>query len=285
MSQRLFRGLGSRKTPGGRIAVVRASTPDKLREWQREFIVPNNSALVVTGDVDPADIFKQAAALYGDWPRGDDAILARAVPQFEPLETNIGAAIEQPVQNVVAQFGWQGPSVGKDTAATYAADVFSYILTQPNSRFQRALVDSGLSTTAGFGYYTQRYVGPITLIMQTSPEKARAAIKAAKAELARFSSANYFTDEELENAKAYLAADDLFSREKTTEYTHTLSFWWASTGADYFRGYQSELARVSRADIIRYVKEYIEKPRVVLVMLAPDAQAQLKLAPEELAAP
>jgi len=32
--------------------------------------------------------------------------------------------IKQPVQNVIVELGWQGPSIGKDDAATYAADVF-----------------------------------------------------------------------------------------------------------------------------------------------------------------
>ena len=52
--------------------------------------------------------------------------------------------IVQPVQNVIINIGWHGPSIGKDNPATYAADVFSFILRQPNSRFQRNLVDTGL---------------------------------------------------------------------------------------------------------------------------------------------
>ena len=81
--------------------------------------------------------------------------------EHPPLPKSAGEMLVQPVQNVVIQLGWQGPSIGKDDAATYAADVFSFILRQPNSRFQRALVDSGLVAGAGIGYYTQRNVGPI----------------------------------------------------------------------------------------------------------------------------
>ena len=55
---------------------------------------------------------------------------------------------------------------------------------QPDSRFQRNLVDSGLVASASIGYYTQRNVGPIQLFMITTPDKAKAALKAAYAEIA-----------------------------------------------------------------------------------------------------
>ena len=81
------------------------------------------------------------------------------------------------------------------------------------------------------------------LIAQTTPDKAHAAIKAIYKEVAHFNDKDYYTDEQLESAKALLEADDLYSREKLSDYTHTLSFWWASTGLEYFRGYLPRLAR------------------------------------------
>jgi zinc protease len=194
-----------------------------------------------------------------------------------------GEIIQQPVENVTLVIGWHGPSIGKDDAATYAADVFSYILTQPNSRFQRNLVDSGLTSGVGIGYYTQRNVGPIQITAVTSPDKARAALKAIYAEVAAFNSPNYFTDEELESAKAILAANDLYDREKLSEYAHTLSFWWSSTGIEYFRGYQKNLRAVSHADINRYVTTYIQnKPHVGLALMSADVQSKVKLTPDEI---
>ena len=58
-------------------------------------------------------------------------------------------------------------------AATYAADVFSDVLNQPGSRFQRRLVDSGLFHSIGVNYYTLNQVGPITIEGETSPEKLK----------------------------------------------------------------------------------------------------------------
>ncbi|HEX8493797.1 MAG TPA: pitrilysin family protein [Pyrinomonadaceae bacterium] len=284
LKKRLFYKYPSRKTPLGSRETVSAATTDMMHLIQGRYYVPNNSALVVTGDVAPEEVFKMAQEFYGDWERREkDPFVEFPLVEHPPLPKSEGVIIKQPVQSVMVMIGWHGPSIGKDNPGTYAADVFSFILTQPNSRFQRALVDTGLTNGVGIGYYTQRNVGPITVVLQTTPDKARAAIKATYDEIARFNDKDYYTDEQLESAKALLEADDLYSREKLSEYAHTLSFWWASTGIDYFRGYLSNLRKTTRADISRYVTTYIQgKPHISVALISDEAQQQIQLKPEEL---
>lgn len=284
MTSRLFSKYTSRKNPLGNRQTVSSATTTMMRLIQQRYYVPNNSALVITGDVTPEEIFKMAQELYGDWPRREkDPFVEFPLVEHPPLAKSEGVVITQPVQNVIINIGWHGPSIGKDDASTYAADVFSFILTQPNSRFQRALVDSGLTTGVGIGYYTQRNVGPISIVAQTTPEKAHAAIKAIYNEVAHFNDRDYFTDDQLESAKALLEADDLYSREKLSDYAHTLSFWWASTGLDYFRGYLPRLRATSRNDISRYVTTYIQgKPHIGLALLSSENQEKVKIQGDEL---
>jgi zinc protease len=282
MTSRLFYQYPNRKLPSGSKTVVGNATPDFLRAFYSRYYVPNNSALVIAGDVTPGEAFKQAESFFGDWPRAADPFAANPLPQNPPLQKSSADILQGPVQNVIIEFGWQGPSIGKDNAATYAADVFSFILRQPNSRFQKAVVDTGLVTAADLGYYTQREVGPINLLAQTTPEKARAALLAMQNEISHLGDPDYFTDQELRDAKVLLGMTELLEREKTSDYAETLGFWWASTGIDYFRGYQPTLAAVTRADISRYLQTYIlGKPRVTLVLLSPEAQQRVQLKPEE----
>ena len=280
---RLFYKYPTRKSPGGTRETVAAATTDQMRLIQARYYVPNNSALVVTGDVNPETIFTLAEQLFGDWKRADDPFVKFPLVEHPPLAKSEGAIVSQPVESVLAQVSWQGPSIGKDDAATYAADVFSFILRQPDSRFQRALVDSGLTTASNLGYYTQRNVGPIQVILSTNPQKAKAALKTLYTEIAQFDKPGYFTDEELENAKTLLEADDLFSREKLSDYTHTLGFWWSTTGIDYFRGYHKNLRAITREDLLRYIKTYIQnKPHIGLVLISPEQQKIANLTPEDL---
>ncbi|MDQ6785727.1 MAG: insulinase family protein [Acidobacteriota bacterium] len=284
LKDKLFYKYPTRKNPLGTRDTVLSATTDKMRLIQSRYYVPNNSALIVTGDVNPDEVFQQAEQIFGSWqPRKVEPFKEFPLVEHPPLAKSEGVIVQQPVQNVLIQIGWQGPSIGKDDAATYAADVFSFILTQPDSRFQRNLVDSGLVTVADVGYYTQKNVGPIALTLVTTPDKAKAALKAAYMEIAQFDKPDYFSNEELENAKTIVESRDLFDREKLSDYTHTLGFWWSSTGIDYFRGYYKNLRAISREDTNRYVRTYIQgKPHVGIALISPDAQTQAQITSEDL---
>ena len=284
MNGRLFYKYPSRKNALGNRQTVSSATTSMMRLIQGRYYVPNNSALVVTGDVQAEDIYKMAQEFFGDWPRRDkDPFAEFPMVDHPTLQKSEGGIIKQPIANVFLEIGWQGPSIGKDDAATYAADTFSFIMAQPDSRFQRNLVDTGLVNGVGIIYYTQRNTGPITIGAQTTPDKAQAALKAIYAEVSHFNDKDYYTDEQLESAKALLEADDLYSREKFDEYAKTLGFWWSSTGIDYFRGYLRNLRRTSRADISRYVTTYIQgKPHVGLALISEQSQQQAKITPEAL---
>lgn len=268
MRQKLFFKYPTRKDPQGTRESVGSATIEKMKTIQGRYYVPNNSALVVTGDAKPEEVFRLAEQIMGGWERrATDPFKDFPLVDHPPLPKSEGYIIERPAdtltgaaggENVFVSFGWHGPSIGKDDAATYAADVFSYIITQPDSRFQRNLVDSGLAASVNFGYYTQRNVGPINFVMTTDSAHAKQAIAAAYKEIGDFTRPDYFTDAELDAAKTILENNDLFDREQGSEYAHTLGFWWSSTGIDYFRSYHAKLRAVTRADIDRYLKTYVQ---------------------------
>ena len=283
LHDKLFYKYPSRKSPGGTRETVSAATTEQMRLIQARYYVPNNAALIVTGDVKPDIVFGLADQLFGDWQRAEDPFVKFPLVDHPPLGKSEGAIITQPVENVIVQIGWQGPSIGRDDAATYAADVFSNIVEQPDSRFQRAMIDSGLALSASVHYYTQKNVGPIRITLAAAPEKAKAAVKALYAEIEKFTDPAYFTDAELENSKTSFEAEDLFRREKLSDYTHTISFWWSTTGVDYYRGYHKNLRAVTRSDISKYIKTYIQnKPHIGLALISPEQQAAAGLTPENL---
>lgn len=283
LHDKLFYKYPTRKSPGGTRATVGAATTEQMRLIQSRYYVPNNSALVVTGDVNADIVFNLAEQLFGDWPRAEDPFLKHPLVEHPPLTKSEGLIINKPVESVIVQIGWQGPSIGKDNAATYAADVFSYIVQQPDSRLQRAMIDSSLAVAANVHYYTQKNVGPIRITLITSPDKAKAAVNKLYSEIAQFSDPAYFTDAELENAKTLLEAEDLFRREKLSEYTHSISFWWSTTGIDYYRGYHKNLRATTRADITRYITNYIQnKPHIGIALISEEQQVAAKLTTDDL---
>ena len=281
--KKLWYKYPSRKRPGGDPETVARATPEMMREIQKKFYLPNNSALVIAGDVTAQEGFMLAEEIFGDWPSGADPFVRDPIPRHPPLTKDESVIINQPVNAATVQISYHGPSTDLDAPATYAADVFSFILRQPDSRFSRALIDSGLTTGANLGYLTQRNVGPIQFMAQTTPEKFKDALKAINIEFSKFDAPDYFTDQELEYAKTLLDVNELYDREKPSQYAHTVSFWWASSGLDYYATYVENLRKVTREDIGRYVRKYIKnKPRIISVLLSEEDQKRVSLTEKDL---
>lgn len=283
MDVRLYPGNFSRKDVIGDRRVILTTTPEKMRTIQHRYYVPNNSALIVTGDVIPSMIFALAESDLGGWPRGADPFSAEPIPQIPRLTRSEGVVVEGPVNAVSVQIQWQGPSVGLDPEATYSADVFSDVLNDPQSQFQQRLVDSGLWQAIGVNYYTLNHTGPITISGQTSPEQLRAALKALESEIAKFDQPGYFTQEELEAQKAHRAVTSAFDRERSSGFAHTLGFWWSVASLDYYMGYVDNMAARSLGDLREYARRYIVgRPHVTGVLISPDARRAISLTEAEL---
>lgn len=284
MGKALWTTAWSRKNPLGDRAVIESTTPEKMRSIQQRYYIPNNTAIIVTGDVTPDKAFALARATFSDWKRGPDPFVVDPIPPIPPLTHDTAVVVEQPIGGtVVLMLQWQGPGASQDPASTYAADVFSDVLNQPGSRFQRRLVDSGLFQGIGVNYYTQNHVGPITIEGETTPEKLPRAIAALNAELAAVTSPGYFTAAELQATKQNRIVGTELSLERASGFAHQLGFWWAVTGLDYFFGYVDTMAKQTPNDLIHYADTYIVgKPHVIGVLLSPEAQRILKLTPATL---
>ncbi len=283
MTAMLYPGNASRKDALGDRDVLRNVTVEQMRTIQQLYYVPNNTALIVTGDVDPARVFALAEEIYGDWPRGEDPFKRAPIPEIPKLDGNVAVIEEAPVSAVTVLLQWQGPSASRDPNATFAADVFSDVLNTPGSGFRTRLVDSGLWQDVVVNYYTLNHVGPITISGQTSPEKLRDALKALDAEIARFGQAGYVTTPQIENVKSQRVTSSAFGIEKASSIAHTIGFWWSVVGLDYFLGYNDAMAAQSTRDLQRYVNTYIVgKPRVTGVMMSPAARRAIALTEEEL---
>ncbi|MBI2898354.1 MAG: insulinase family protein [Deltaproteobacteria bacterium] len=280
----LWRPFATRKNPLGDRRTILSATREQMVFFKDTYYVPNNAALVVAGDVDPARATELAHELFGDWRRAPDPFVAHPRVTFPPLRRNQVVYVDKPSRVAVLQYSWHGPDVMRDRAATYAADVFSFILGQGASAFQNALVDTGVTLQAGLSYYTQANVGPISLSAATQPEKVLQAMQAIDEQVARFDDADYFTDEQLETAKTLLAVSRLQERERTSDLAHNVSFWWACCGLDYYMGYLDGLRAVTRADIQRYVRTYVQgKPFVLGVLLDGAERQRVSLGMDEVA--
>jgi zinc protease len=284
MERKLWGDQWSRKNVIGDRQVILSTTPDKMRAIRDLYYIPNNSLLIISGDVNPGRSFAMAEQIFSLWRRGDDPFVKMPIPPIAPLRKNDGLVVDESVNAVTVLVQWHGPSVRKDEAATFVADVYSDVLNNQQSRFQKKLVDSGLWQGVLVNYYTLNNVGPITVSGQTTPEKLRPAMAALFAELGESVKPGYFTADELEATKANRSVTTAFGMERSSEFSHTIGFWWSVSGLEYYMKYNDEMAKRTAADLREYANKYIiGKPHIVGVMMTGEDRKRIRLTEEELA--
>jgi zinc protease len=277
-------GYYSRKNVIGDRQIIITATQQKMNTIKDRFYIPNNSALILAGDITPQRGFALAQQVFGDWARGADPF-ATPIPNPPPLTQSRAVIVERPVNGAVLSMKWQGPSVTADPDATYAADLLSTVLGNPTSKYYKRLVDSGLTFNTDINYYTLSHVGPITVNAQLAPEKILEARRVILEELTKLADTTYVTAKELAAAQRQLGINALYEREQSTNWAQTVGFWWAVAGLDYYRNYVPNMQRVTKLDIARYARTYIiGKPFVTGVLISPEAHAKIKLAPESILA-
>ena len=271
--QKLWGDLMTRKNPIGDHDIINSATPEKMMVIKDKYYHPNNSLLVICGDVKQQRAFALAEQIFGSWPHsGFDPHQRYPIPEFKPLtETSYFVKETSIAQTPYVMYSWHGPDYRNDSAATIAADVFSTILGLNSSKWQQALVDKGLASYASFGYQTARYVGGISCFVVPNPTRLKECHEEVMKQISMWSNPDYFTDEQLEDAKAQLRRSKIRNSEKPSTLPMQLTFQWCSTSLDYFTDLTDNYLKVTREDIRQYITKYITgKHHVAGMVINPD---------------
>jgi len=120
MDRHLWGDLFSRKNTIGDYEVILSATTEKMKTIQAKYYYPNNSMLVVAGDVNHKEVFTLANEIYGDWEACDfDPFEKWPIPEFEPLtEDATYVTINENTRVPIMMMGWHGPDTRNDIKAT-----------------------------------------------------------------------------------------------------------------------------------------------------------------------
>jgi len=249
------------------------ATPEKMMVIKDKYYHPNNSILVITGDVKHDKAFELAKSIFGDWSNsGFDPHEKYPIPEFKPLaKTDYFIKELSIAQTPFIMLSWHGPEYRNDSAATLAADLFTTALSLNSSKWHQALIDKGLANYAGVSYTTNRFVGPIQLFVVPNPDKLKECYNEVLNQINQFADPEYLTEEQLQTAKDVFRRNEIRSNEKPSSLSMQLTYWWASTSLDYFTNYVDNVMKVTRQDIANYAAKYIKnKPYVAGMVISPD---------------
>jgi zinc protease len=276
MGRALWGSGWHRKDVGGDSSSLQGISLDRLKATYARYYVPNNAALIVTGDVEPDRIFEVAERKFGEWQAAPNPFADRPVPPMPRLATTTAVMVAKDVLDVTIVVGLDGPSVATDPGATYAADVFFDIFNDATSSFQRRLVERGPFESLSGQYVTLTNTGPIEFRGKTRPENAKGAILALIGELQNLDLLDGVTDDDLAIARKRRQVGGALARERTASLAPGLASWWSAAGMDYYLTYYDRMETQTADSLRRFARTYVVgAPRVIGVLGTAPVVAQV----------
>jgi predicted Zn-dependent peptidase len=249
---------------GTETSVESLSTSDLQSYYETNF-KPNNSTLIIVGDVNPDQIEQKITARFGSWQRGTIPQLAYGEPPKSAATTIY--LIDKPG---APQSSFRIGSVGvpRSTQDYFALTVMNTILGGSfTSRLNQNLRETrGYTYGAGSRFDMRRAAGPFM---------ASAEIVAAKTDSALFEFMKELNGirqtvppEELSRAKRYLQLQ-LPGNFETTQQIAAALVPVALYGLplDYYNNYVQSIEGVTQADVARVAQQYINPAGLAIVIV------------------
>jgi zinc protease len=249
---------------GTESSVKSLSTAD-LQAYYRANFQPNNSTLIIVGDVTPSQIEQKINALFGGWPRGTVSPLAYGEPP-----KSAGTTIYLIDKPGAAQSSFRIGAVGvpRSTKDYFALTVMNTILGGSfSSRLNQNLRETrGYTYGAGSRFDMRRAAGPFTASAEIVAAKTDSALLEFMKELNGIRQS--VPNDELSRAKRYLQLQ-LPSNFETTQQIANALIPVALYGLplDYYNNYVQNIEAVTQADVARVAQQYINPTSLAVVIV------------------
>jgi zinc protease len=252
-----------------------AITKDDLVTFYSGFFLPNNAILSIAGDLTSDELDSEIKKYLGAWKKADLPLIPRADIEGKKAKSVIKIDRDLTQANVIV--GHLG--ISRDNPDYYAVSVMNYLLGGGgfSSRLMQSVRDKmGLAYDVHSFFSAYKEGGSFQIGVQTKNESANVALDEIFKQIERMQS-EMVSDGELSDAKAYLTGSfprRLDTSRKIADFFASVEFF--GLGADYIEKYPSYINSVTKEDVLRVAKKYLDTGHYVLVVVANQEKAMLK---------
>lgn len=241
-------------------------TRETIVQFYRNYYHPNNSILVVVGDITLDEVKAKLLSRLTNWPMGKiPEVPFKSEFAKGPKTVKIDRALTQ--ANII--LGHRG--VSRENPDFYALTVMNYIL--GGGGFSSRLVQEirnkrGLAYSVASFFDPAKYPGSFQIVLQTKNSSAHQAISLSLQQMERIRR-EMVSEKELEGAKKYLIGSfpmRLDNQGKLVNFLSQVEYY--GLGLDYPEKYRGLIQSVTREEILRVAKAYLHPEDYILVVVA-----------------
>lgn len=260
----------------GSMADLSAASLDDVKNFFRTYYAPNNAALVIAGDFDPAAVKKLVAQYFGPIPRGPAVNRRKTIPAVVvPRDKFI--VLEDKVQLPRLFYTW--PTVKAFAKDDAALDILALVLANDkNSRLYKKLVyDLQIAQNARAAQESGRLDGKFQVDVTPMPgQKVTDIDRVVQEEISKIIKIGVST-RELQRAQNSYKASFLNRLASVQGKASALNFYNYFVGTpDYVQRDAARYERVTATDVQRVARTYLGRPKVVLTVV-PEGKRDMML--------
>ena len=246
-------------------------TIDDVRRFYAQHYIPNNSAVVIAGDVDSARALDLVTRALGDWQRGGE--VPRPAPAPRPIDASRIYVVDRP-QAVQSEIRVGHLGVPRSCEDYFAVSVMNSILGGVfNSRLNLNLRERhGYTYGVRSQFAFRRNAGPFVVAAPVRNEVTRESVSEMLTELRRIRTGD-IADHELDETRSYLIGVFPASVQTASDVASRLvDMELYGLNEDYFDRYRENIAAVTKEDVERVAQKYLDPDRVLIVVVGNAAQ-------------
>lgn len=255
-------------------------TRDDIVRFYQQYYKPNNAIIAVVGDLG----YKEAVALIEEYFRqwGKSRITLPDVPAVTKVTKKGSILIDRNITQANIVLGHTG--ISRDNPDYYAVSVMNYILGGGGfqSRLTKEIRDKkGLAYSVYSRFDVNKYPGAFSVEIQTKNESALEALEGIKAELKKIRDEKV-SDEELKDAKSYITGSfplKFDTNAKISNFLVQIEFY--NLGLDYLNEYVKKIEGITKDDIMRVARKYIDTENYIMVAVGNQGKTGLKEGPDK----
>ncbi len=253
--------LGTKET-------VTKITRDDLTRFYKKYAHPENLVIALVGDVNEKDVLRTIEKYFGSLKKGGFlAPKVKAEPAPDKIRTDELKQKDKAQTHII--IGFQAPTLRDPDQ--YPFEVLNAILAGQGGRLFTELRDKrslAYSVTSFLNFGLEP--GFFGVYIGSSPEKESQAIQGIKEQLAILLK-DGITDDELKRAKNYLVGNFEIGLQQSSSQAAKIAFdeLYGIGWEEYIR-YPEEIYSVTKEDVMRVARKYIDLDKYTLVVVTPE---------------
>lgn len=279
LASRAFKKAVFGDLPYGRLVRGSIETVDAIRKGDIEkfyglFYRPNNAILAVVGDISDAELTGLIDRFLSEWKPAE---IPQGVTVQKGKHEKKTVLIDRDLTQANILLGHEG--ISRNNPDYYAVSVMNYILGGGgfSSRLMETVRDElGLAYDIHSLFQPDKYAGLFEVGVQTKNASANMVISEALKQIGRIRS-EPVSDQELDDAKAYMTGSfprRLETNRKIADFVAGVEFY--GLGDDYVEKYPRYIKAVTKDDVLRAARKYLDPENYVLVVVAKQSEAKVE---------